>query len=263
MSEAAGIDVGAWQRVVRELQRPEATDAAYVQRLTALLGQIAAARQAVLFAPHPTTDAPVAAYVWPVAEGAQTQVIAQRERVTAIAAGVIGLAEPRVVHGEGGVVLAAPLPMRFAASGAPVPGGGVVTLLLDGASAESLRTLVVLTQLIVGYVSQQVLSRTLRERASRAEALELGTNLVSAINEAKSFKAAALRLVNDVCRTVGADRVSLGWARGRAGVAGSKDEAPALRVVAISDTEHVDRKQAEVQRIEAAMEEGDDALRRA
>ncbi len=259
MNDASGVDVGAWQQVVRELQRPEATDQVYVQRLTQLLGQITAARQAVLFAPGADVEVQMPVYVWPIAEGVTAPVIAQRERVGEVAASVIGMNEPRLVASdEQGVVIAVPLPKRYGASGAPVAGGGVVTLLLDGANAESLRTLMVLTQLITGYLGQQVLSRMLRDRESRAEALELGTALLASVNEAKRFRAAALRIVNDLCRTLGADRVSFGWARGRAGIRGNQKEAPALRVVAVSDTEHVDHKQESVQRIEAAMEEACD-----
>jgi multidrug efflux pump subunit AcrA (membrane-fusion protein) len=76
----------------------------------------------------------------------------------------------------------------------------------------------------------------------------MAAKLIAAINSTASFKGATFQLVNDLARQIRADRVAMGWVQG-IGASG------AIRAVAVSDTEMIDRRMAMIQKLEAAMDE--------
>jgi len=93
------------------------------------------------------------------------------------------------------------------------------------------------------YQRQQLLNRTKREVENYAQALEV----LAATNAQTRFLSVAMALVNELAARFHCSRASLGWTEG-----------PYIRVVAISGTDHFEKRMAIVQRLEAAMEEARD-----
>jgi hypothetical protein len=97
----------------------------------------------------------------------------------------------------------------------------------------------------------QSLKRTKQAGAS----LDLAGRLLASLNATVGFKGCAFQLVNDLARQLGVDRVALAWVAGP----GAHDTDPSSRrfskMVAISDTENIDRRLAMVQKLESAMDE--------
>lgn len=87
--------------------------------------------------------------------------------------------------------------------------------------------------------------RVAKEKLAGVEALRAGMAVLSAVNEQGRFKAAAMALCNEVHAKWSAERVSLGIVTGHT----------AVKLRAMSHTEHLNRKMQVVQDIEAAMEE--------
>lgn len=157
-------------------------------------------------------------------------------------------------------VIAVPIAAGTPQESATLPLHGVVTMLVDSRTRQALQTTLAVVELLSGYVfahtAQQILRRT---RASTA-ALDLATRLIASINNAQGFKGAAIQFVNDLCRQASVDRVALGWVHGvvNAKRRGADAESAGRRgcaVVALSDTENLDRRMAVVQKIEPAMNE--------
>lgn len=268
MIDLSKLRAPGWQRVVGELSSPAGDDRTFLARLLVVLGQVSAARQAVLMQMEPGPDGaeaePRAALMWPpgVGEG-DVAVVKDEERVerlgdarsAARAAAVskqtrvFGLEGDDAMYGaeqQQGYVVAAPV---------PAPGGSdgtirhVVTLLLDSRSRQALQTTLALVEVLAGYTHGHAAVRALQQMRANSAALELATRLIASINQTRGFKGATLQLVNDVMRQLGVDRVALGWVRGVGGDSGD------VRVRAISDTENVDRRMEMVRKIESAMDE--------
>jgi len=269
MIDMSKLKAPGWERVVGELTRPAPNDASFLARLTAVLGQVAGARQAVLFETGAPADAeqpeiePRAVLGWPPPAGAGADTPTKPEtiehdrdvRSAARAAAthrhvrLYGLEEADELYdaGQKGHVLALPIASPGRPEGAAP--AHVVTLLMEHRSNQALQTTMALCEVLAGYAhghhAQQELIRT---RASSA-ALELAARLIASVNESSSFRGACIQLCNDLSRQLGLDRVAIGFVRGVGTASGH------LRVRAISDTEHLDRRMAMVRRLESAMDE--------
>ncbi|MEM8781755.1 MAG: HlyD family efflux transporter periplasmic adaptor subunit [Planctomycetota bacterium] len=86
--------------------------------------------------------------------------------------------------------------------------------------------------------------RTLNQRDADLEGLATATRALTAANAQRKFRAVSLAFCNEIASRFGAERVSFGILEGKY-----------VKLRAMSQTEHVNRKMAVVQRLEAAMEE--------
>lgn len=87
--------------------------------------------------------------------------------------------------------------------------------------------------------------RAAKQKLAGVDALQSGMALLSAVNEQAKFKSAAMALCNEAQAKWSAERVSLGIVTGHT----------AVKVRAMSHTEHLVRKMQLIQDVEAAMEE--------
>jgi multidrug resistance efflux pump len=146
---------------------------------------------------------------------------------------------------EKGSIIAVPVQATLQDQNAP---RGVITLLIEPRSKQALQTTMAMVEVLAGYTNlHAVRQQLLRVRAASA-ALDLASKLIAAINTSTNFKGATIQLANDLSRQIRADRVAVGWVRG-IGASG------AVRCIAVSDTENIDRRMAMIQKIEAAMYE--------
>ena len=96
------------------------------------------------------------------------------------------------------------------------------------------------SRLYSGHVAQRKIRNQMRQAAETRQAL----SILGAAHQAAHFQECALGICNELAAEFGAERVSLGWATSNS-----------VRLVAISDTETLDRRQELSQNIETAMEE--------
>ncbi len=267
MIDLSKLKAPGWHRVVDELSGAAPDDASFMAKLVAVLGQVSAARQAALMILPAAAESggehaePKVPFIWPQ-EGAQSGPPELQEatevRSAARAAGesghlrVFGLDKDDPFYdgarGRGYVV---GVPVMFGTAGDQASGvqpRTVVTLVLEPRSQQALQTTLALVEVIAGYARAHGARQQLKRLRSASAALDLAGRLVAAVNSAKGFKGAAFQLVNDLARHMHFDRVGLGWVKG----VGSSG---AVRLVALSDTEHLDRRMAMAQKIEAAMDE--------
>ena len=265
MIDLSSLKATAWQRVVAELSAAAPDDQAFLARLAAVLGQVAGARQAVLFAFDTPGEGgavePRVVLAWPPpAGGAASPEIesgaeARASAIAAVESGQVrafGLDKDDSFYdgssGQGSI-LAAPIHPGPAGPGEQLgPPRAAVTLLIESRSKPALATTLALVEVLAGYTHAHGLRQQLRRTRSASAALDLAGRLIAAVNLAPSFRGAALQMCNDLARQLKVDRVALGWVRG-------VGESGAVRVEALSDTEHLDRRLAMLQKIEAAMDE--------
>lgn len=264
MIDLSKLKAPGWQRVVAELSSPAPDDATFLAKLTGALGQVSGARQSVLHAIAPGGGAGESTVrvmqVWPVQPSTGGPQVDEPSDAQAAARSAAESGQVRVfgLRGSGsgdradafydggqprGYVVGVPL-TQGGADGAQA----VVTLLLEPRSQQALQTTLALVEVLAGYVHGHAARQQLRRARSATAALDLAGRLIASINSAKGFKGAVLQLVNDLARFTKADRASVGWVRG-VGASG------ATRLAAISDTEHLDRRMAMAQKLEAAMDE--------
>jgi multidrug resistance efflux pump len=254
-----------WQRIVADLSSPAPDDKAFAARLVSVLAQVAGARQAVLFIVAMPTDAsappPEAkpAYVWPpqdtpVVEHASD---AAGAASSAAAAGQVMLfaleSNDQLYDGTTGrgYVIAVPVTLGMRSS----PVRWVVTLLTESRSKQAIQTTLALVEVLAGYTHGHATRQQLRSMQAATASLDLAARLIASINDAPSFRGAMLQLSNDLARHLDADRVAIGWLRGGAGAGRVSGGTEQVRVLAISDTEHFDRRMEMVRKLEAAQEE--------
>jgi len=274
MNDVSNLKAPGWSRVVEELgARAAPSDAAFLGKLTAVLGQVGGARQAVLFdtsragaiAGGAAGDAgqadPRALLAWPAGPGAESLAppsrLEHQSEVVSAASRAAGDAQARVFSldrrddlydpGQSGYVLALPVP-----SGEQSESDGtlhVVTLLIEHRSQQAIQTTVALCEVLTGYThGHRARQELVRTRASTAS-LELAARLIASINQASGFRGACIQVCNDLSRQLGLDRAAIGFVRGVGRASGQ------VRVRAISDTEHLDRRMAMARQIESAMDE--------
>lgn len=277
MIDQTNLKSAGWQRVVAELASGAPDDKAYFERLMRILAQVSTARKAVLMAASRAEGDEIEPRVvasWPEdpaagagGEGQDPAASAglsndQLREIKNAARSAFSTGTSRVfamdkdtpyydAASAQGFVLAIPLlvPAAAAAPGAGGPAQGmnvaaVVGLLIEQRSKEAIRSTLAMAEVLAGYVHGHVARQSLRRTQAAGFALDLATRLIASINTASNFKGACIQLTNDLAKQFSLDRVALGWCR-----------ADTVRVEAISDTEHFDRRMAMVQKVQAAMDE--------
>ena len=287
MIDLSNLRAPAWQRVVAELAQPAPDDRVFALRLTAVLGQVSGASQAVFWALTMRQDGPEPhpAAVWPygatpeAATKAAERILANfsedestvarlrdvkaaaRASSTSRSTAVYGTEEKEdLLYDAGssakGAVIAVPVFGSMFEQSGDAPLMGVVTLVVENRSRQALQTTLALVEVIAGYSFGHASQTALRKVRGSTAALDLATRLISSMNSTEGFKGCALQLVNDIARQIAADRVALGWMKGPGSVRAAGATARRFaEVVAISDTENPDRRVTMVQKIEAAMDE--------
>ncbi|HZW07873.1 MAG TPA: efflux RND transporter periplasmic adaptor subunit, partial [Phycisphaerales bacterium] len=134
----------------------------------------------------------------------------------------------------------------------PVMGDGgraaaAVTLLIEARSKAAVQSTLAMAEVLAGYVTLHAGRQEIKRMQQAGLSMELATRLIGAINAAPNFKGAAIRLVNDLTRQLGADRAALGWVGGASG--------DTVTVVALSDAEKFDTRTKMVRQIADAMDE--------
>ena len=152
---------------------------------------------------------------------------------------VFPLRAPGSLYGQGAGQHAVLCPVRGEAGVESVAVFLVVSA--DRSAAEACRERLELSQGLFALYQTQVSARKQRRGA---KLLSVAVGVLTAVGEQHKFRAAAMALCNEVATRWKASRVSLGVQRGRY-----------VKLLAMSRTEHVDRKTKLVQAIESAMEE--------
>ena len=285
MIDLSGLKSPGWQRVVAELTAQAADDRAFLMRMLGVLGHVSGARQAVLYAMPRSVDAvegedaagqaPRAVLVWPpqgmqgAAPGGEEDPASQvtnpadmasaaRRAIESNQPQAFGFERDEMFYdggsGTGGNVISTPVAVGQSASRPGEPASPVayaVSMLVEGRSKPALQTTLAIVELVAGYAHGHRTGQQLKRLRVSSAALDLAARLIAAINAAPSFKGAVLQLANDLVRQLQAERVSIGWAKG----AGRRGEGETIHAIAISDTEHIDRRMAMIQKLEGAMNE--------
>ncbi|MEZ6234548.1 MAG: efflux RND transporter periplasmic adaptor subunit [Phycisphaerales bacterium] len=264
--------------MVAELSAAAPDDRAFLGRLLSVIAQVAGARQALLIAVGSGGEGedenlaePRVLTAWPaevgksLGSGGNAGELAVESESEAKGAARAAASHSRIeVRGfeqetafyDGspkGYLVATPVPLQEAGT-SPPPGQPtiVMTFLLDHRSKQALQTTLALVEVLVGYAHAHATRRILQRTQASARALDLAARLIASINAARSFKGAAFQLCNDLQRQLGVDRVAIGWVKGlRGGKAGSS----VVKVIALSDTEHIDQRLDMVRKLRSAMEE--------
>lgn len=281
MIELSDLKAPGWQRVVSELTTPAPDDRAFLARLLAVMGQVSAARQGVLHAIVQREDGPNGPearpdMVWPgaVGEAAARSVsvvgagnvpgIEREADARQAALGAAGARQARVYGVEGDdqfyegsrpFMVAIPVVLGNADAGGVPPVRGVVTLLIENRSRQALQTTLALLELLAGYTQTHGLTQALKRLRAASASLDLAGRLIASINNTTGFKACTIQLVNDLCRQLAVDRVALGWVHGSGAHTTDPSARRFCKVVALSDTENLDRRMAMVQKLEGALDE--------
>ncbi|MEO1009202.1 MAG: efflux RND transporter periplasmic adaptor subunit [Planctomycetota bacterium] len=268
MTDLSKLRTPAWRRVVEELSSDAANATAFLTRLCGVLARVANARQGAIVLVAPDTETggdeasipyavavasaggrpPEAAPIDParVEHGSWMRAAATEAQKTGDAR-VFSLAEDDdgiySAGGQAAAVLACPVDLKFEDGKR-----ATICITVEQRSREAIQTTMALMELLCGYARLHVARQDARGAWQASAALDLAGRLIASINEADGFKGACLQMVNDLARAAGADRAALGWVKGLG-------DSGVVRVVALSDTEHVDRRLKMVRMIEAAMEE--------
>lgn len=270
MIDMSKLKAPGWKRVVAELSATAPDDNTFLVRLVSVLGQVAGARQVVLFAidsaagDEQTEHGEARSlFVWPTQPGGGQTVQSEveyapdaRSAAAACASAnetrVFGLEkEDKLYDGaKAGFIIALPIPSAISESGAGLQPRTAVTLLVDHRSEQALQTTMALVETLAGYIHAHAARQQLKRTRAASASLDLASRLIASVNSAPNFKGSALQLVNDLMRQMKVDRAALGLVR-KVGRTGSGS----VRIVSISDTEHIDRRMSMVQKLEAAMDE--------
>ncbi len=265
MIDLTKMKAPGWQRVVGELTSHAPDDRTFLAKLTAVVGQVSGARQAVLFGvenpsgaeaelePRPLLiwtptggiEAPNAAEI----DSAHDVLSATRSAASSGQTRVFGIEPPDGIYedqGQGYVVAGCVPQPQGTPANAPTQ---VIALSLEQRSKQALQTTLALIEVLLGYSHGHALAQALRRTQSTTAALDLATRLIGAINQSPGFKGASIQLANDLSRQLSLDRVAIGWVKGVGKSSG------VIRVVAISDTEQIDRRMDMVRALEGAMDE--------
>ncbi len=275
MIDLTNLKAPGWQAVVAELSAGAPDDKVFFERLMRVLAQVSAARQTTLYLPSRTDGEEVearAVSTWPAspvlepvaddaASGGEIEAEARSAARAAFESGApraFGLDKQAQYYDSSpgkGYLLSIPLVTRPAVPGPPgqpaqaAAVAAVVVMRIEPRSREAVRSTLAMAEVLAGYVGAHATRQQLRRMQAAGFALDLATRLIASINTAPSFRGSVLQLVNDLSRQFGVERVALGWVRGW------DQTGDAVRVEAISDTEHFDRRMAMVQRLQGAMEE--------
>jgi hypothetical protein len=271
VTDISNLRTPAWRRVVEELSADSPNATTFLARLCGVLTRVANARQGsvVIVSASDTEDRgpgePSIAYAMAAGEaqpgrpGEPRRIdpsqIEHGSWVRSAAAEAIREGEARVfsltgpstpMYGapsEGGAVIAGPVDL-------PLGGGhkAAICLTIEQRSREATQTTMALVEVLCGYAKLHAARQEAKGAWQASAALDLAGRLIASINEASGFKGACLQLVNDRARAASADRAAIGWVKGLG-------DSGVVRVQALSDTEHVDRRLHMVRMLQAAMEE--------
>ena len=256
MIDKTTLKAPGWQKVVQELLTPAPDDASFLARLLSVLGQVAGAKQAVLMVVPNVESADTAGeakvlLAWPPQPGDSPSIDAAPDAKAAARAAaesghlrVFGLEKDDAFYDGAGESYVVAVPLGEQRGGTR----HVATLLIEQRSSQALQTTLAVVELIAGYVATHGARQQLRQVRAASASLDLAARLIASINATEGFRGAVLQLANDLVRQINADRVAVGWVKGLS-------HSGAVRVVAISDTEHIDRRMTMVQKLEAAMDE--------
>lgn len=281
MIDVSSMQAPGWQKLVEELASPAADDKAFLDRLLRILLQVAAARQAVLFIPSAGSSGEAAVRplaVYPplpaspdLAGGAAppAEKLEQGTHITRAAYACMESGKSRVFElgssdlydgssaGSAGFVLAIGLPSEVSGSEGDRAAGAAdaskpalaacVTLLIEPRSKAAVQSTLAMAEVLGGFVHTHAIRQHLKRLQAAGRSLELATRLIGAVNNAPGFRGACLQLCNDLAKMLKADRVAVGWA------SGGSDST--VRVVAMSDIEHFDKRTAMVRKLQSAMDE--------
>lgn len=178
-------------------------------------------------------------------------------------AGNTGFYDPGANSGNATYVIAVPVASGLPHEAPTLPPRAIIALLVESRSKPALQSVLALVEVLAGYVFTHEAQASLRRTRQASVALDLATRLIASMNTAGSFKACAIQLVNDLARQLSVDRVALGWVPGSparwpgrvAGETNASAGGRAIRLRAMSDTEHIDRRMEACRKLEAAMEE--------
>lgn len=279
MIDLSRLNAPGWRRIVSDLTEAAGDERGFPAHLLAAMGQVAGARQAALFEFPPAegdgATLPRASLVWPAGPSDSTSADDSLVEPEVMRAGASATYEANntTVHGlnvedglydesrsGGGFALSIPIGTVQVAEGETKP-ASVIVLLVDQRSSGAMQSTIALVELLAGYAQLAGTKSQLNRLRSAGMALDLATRLIASVNTAPNFKGATMQFVNDLCRHLKADRVALGWRGGRAGAGAPGDEmvtdrdATPVKVVALSDTENVDRRMAMVRKLSSAMDE--------
>lgn len=191
-------------------------------------------RGAEVIAIHPPPKPPVQNQVWL----AQTCELAPR----VIADGrsqVVPLRQPDEMYGAS--------PSRYLLL-LPLIGGagvrGAAAFFIHTSDPAAVQQAVQRVEPTAGFLSLYEMRLTLRQRSADMRRLRQACQILSEVNSQKRYKGAAMALCNQIATVFDAERVSLGWIKGRY-----------VKLGAMSHTEKFTRKMELVTTIESAMEE--------
>lgn len=263
MIDLSSLKTPGWQRVVSELHAASPDDRTFLYRLVAVLAQVSGARQAVLFAVDraegdaaPSDPRPVLAWPPPPTDQINPEVQDPTEARAAARASadsgqlqIFGMEKAAGFYDDGDKGYIVAVPVQTGPEGGPAAGPrGVVTLLIEQRSRQALQTTTAMLEVLAGYTQLHSTRQQLKRMRASSAALDLAGRLIASINGAQTFKGATFQLVNDLSRQMRADRVALGWVEGI-------KASGAVKVIAVSDTEMIDRRMAMIQKLQAAMDE--------
>ncbi len=271
MTDISNLRTPAWKRIVEELSAESPNATTFLARLCGVLTRVANARQGSVVivsaadAEGQGTEEPSIAYAVTAGEpqsgkpGEPRRIdpsqIEHGSWVRSAAAEAVRGGDARVfalgasdtpmygASGEGGAVIAGPIDL-------PLGGGhkAAICLTIEQRSREATQTTMALVEVLCGYAKLHAARQEAKGAWQASAALDLAGRLIASINEADGFKGACLQLANDLSRAASADRAAIGWVRGLG-------DSGVVRVQALSDTEHVDRRLHMVRLLQAAMEE--------
>lgn len=271
MTDISNLRTPAWRRIVEELSAESPNATTFLARLCGVLTRVANARQGSVVivsaadAEGQGTEEPSIAYAVTAGDpqsgkpGEPRRIdpsqIEHGSWVRSAAAEATREATARVfalnasdtpMYGaasEGGAVIAGPIDL-------PLGGGhkAAICLTIEQRSREATQTTMALVEVLCGYAKLHAARQEAKGAWQASAALDLAGRLIASINEASGFKGACLQLANDLSRAASADRAAIGWVRGMG-------DSGVVRVQALSDTEHVDRRLHMVRMLQAAMEE--------
>lgn len=156
-----------------------------------------------------------------------------------------GTARVMAYQDAGGMYLSGPsgylglLPLR-----GDGPVRGVAAYLLNETSEDGAQLAVQRLELTAAALGLYELRRTYERKQADLELMGGAVSLLATVSEHEKFKAASMAVCNEIAQRTKAIRVSFGVLRGRY-----------VRVLAMSQTEQINRKMRLIQDIEGAMEE--------
>ncbi len=235
----------AWEELITQVT-------AAPDRPTALRGilelqcRIVAAQYGLFWEPGPE-GAPVATISWPMADGSTALAepvlkMLQQAARTALERGTSQVL--RVEPAEGSGPMSSDTYVFVTALRAEGQCAAVVTVVAEVRDTQVI-TITTPQREIAASLYENVLARQRQQSAElEAQRVRQAMALLAVVQDGRGFSGSCLNLVNELARSLKAERVSLGWIRGRN-----------LKLKAVSDSEEVKHKGEQAALLEMAMAE--------